>query len=251
MRSHQGIRGNQRRLPLVGALAFLLVLASFALASPAFAQKEGRIRIIGRAVLEVVPDEVTVRIGVSNKAPTPTAALDQNSGIARKLIDFTKKFGVDARDIQTGRVSLQPNYKNVRDQSGMTRQEPDGYNASNMVRIKLGDLSRLGAFMRQILDQGATNIAGVHFGVTNLEKLSDAAQTKAVEDAVRQAQGLAQAAKVKLGPIQDIAYPPRNRFSAMDGAADMPLRAAAKIDVPIEVGTIRTSAEVEITWAIE
>jgi uncharacterized protein YggE len=119
-----------------------------------------------------------------------------------------------------------------------------------MVRVKLGDLSRLGTFMRQILDQGATNIAGVHFGVTNLEKLSDEARTKAVEDAVRQAQGLAQAAKVKLGPIQDIAYPPHSRFGALDGAADMPPR-AAKIDVPIEVGTIRTGAEVEITWVIE
>ena len=105
--------------------------------------------------------------------------------------------------------------------------------------------------MRQILDQGATNIAGVHFGLTNLEKLSDEARTKAVEDAVRQAQGLAQAAKVKLGPIQDIAYPPRTRFNAMDGAPDMPLRAVAKVDVPIEVGTIRTTAEVEITWGIE
>jgi uncharacterized protein YggE len=158
---------------------------------------------------------------------------------------------VAERDIQTSSVNLAPNYKTVRDPNGTTRQEPDGYNASNMIRVKLGDLSRLGAFMRQILDQGATNIAGVHFGVTNLEKLSDEARTKAVEDAVRQAQGLAQAAKVKLGPIQDIAYPPRSRFSATDGAADMPLRAAAKIDVPIEVGTIKTSAEVEITWAIE
>jgi hypothetical protein len=37
----------------------------------------------------------------------------------------------------------------------------------------------------------------------------------------------------------------------MDGTPDMPLRAAAKIDVPIEVGTIRTTAEVEITWGIE
>lgn len=139
----------------------------------------------------------------------------------------------------------------MREPNGTTRQEPDGYNASNMVRVKFGELSRLGAFMRQILDQGATNIAGVHFGLTNLEKLSDEARTKAVEDAVRQAQGLAQAAKVKLGPIQDIAYPPRTRFNAMDGAPDMPLRAAAKIDVPIEVGTIRTTAEVEITWGIE
>ena len=238
---------------LVAPLVTAAMLLSAVLAVPTFAQgaREGKMRIVGRATVEAVPDYVTVQVGISNRAASPTAALDQNSAVARKIIDFSKGFGVAERDIQTSSVNLAPNYKTVRDPNGTTRQEPDGYNASNMVRVKLGDLSRLGAFMRQILDQGATNIAGVHFGVTNLEKLSDEAQTKAVEDAVRQAQGLAQAAKVKLGPIQDIAYPPRNRFSAMDGAADMPLRAAAKIDVPIEVGTIRTSAEVEITWAIE
>ena len=238
---------------LVAPLVTVVVLLSAVLAVPALAQgaREGKMRIVGRATVEAVPDDVTVQVGISNRAASPTAALDQNSAVARKIIDFSKGFGVAEGDIQTSSVNLAPNYKTVRDPNGTTRQEPDGYNASNMVRVKLGDLSRLGAFMRQILDQGATNIAGVHFGVTNLEKLSDEARTKAVEDAVRQAQGLAQAAKVKLGPIQDIAYPPRSRFSAMDGAADMPLRAAAKIDVPIEVGTIRTSAEVEITWAIE
>jgi len=238
---------------LVAPLVTVVVLLSAVLAVPALAQgaREGKMRIVGRATVEAVPDYVTVQVGISNRAASPTAALDQNSAVARKIIDFSKGFGVAERDIQTSSVNLAPNYKTVRDPNGTTRQEPDGYNASNMIRVKLGDLSRLGAFMRQILDQGATNIAGVHFGVTNLEKLSDEARTKAVEDAVRQAQGLAQAAKVKLGPIQDIAYPPRSRFSATDGAADMPLRAAAKIDVPIEVGTIRTSAEVEITWAIE
>ena len=238
---------------LVAPLVTVVVLLSAVLAVPAFAQgaREGKMRIIGRATVEAVPDYVTVQVGISNRAASPTATLDQNSAVARKIIDFSKGFGVAERDIQTSSVNLAPNYKTVRDPNGTTRQEPDGYNASNMIRVKLGDLSRLGAFMRQILDQGATNIAGVHFGVTNLEKLSDEARTKAVEDAVRQAQGLAQAAKVKLGSIQDIAYPPRSRFSATDGAADMPLRAAAKIDVPIEVGTIKTSAEVEITWAIE
>jgi uncharacterized protein len=238
---------------LVAPLVTVVVLLSAVLAVPALAQgaREGKMRIVGRAAVEAVPDYVTVQVGISNRAASPTAALDQNSAVARKIIDFSKGFGVAERDNQTSSVNLAPNYKTVRDSNGTTRQEPDGYNASNMVRVKLGDLSRLGAFMRQILDQGATNIAGVHFGVTNLEKLSDEARTKAVEDAVRQAQGLAQAAKVKLGSIQDIAYPPRSRFSAMDGAADMPLRAAAKIDVPIEVGTIKTSAEVEITWAIE
>ena len=235
--------------PLVTVVAMLSAVA----ASSAFAQgvREGKMRIVGRATVEAVPDYVTVQVGISNRAASPTVAVDQNSAVARKIIDFSKGFGVGERDIQTSSVNLAPNYKTVRDPNGTTRQEPDGYSASNMVRVKLADLTRLGTFMRQILDQGATNIAGVHFGVTDLEKLSDEARTKAVEDAVRRAQGLAQAAKVKLGPIQDIAYPPRSRFSAMDGEADMPMRAAAKIDVPIEVGTIKTNAEVEITWAID
>jgi hypothetical protein len=146
---------------------------------------------------------------------------------------------------------LNPIFKTVRDPNGTMRQEPDGYNASNVVRVKLGDLSRLGAFMRQALDQGATNIAGVHFGLQNLEKLSDEAQAKAVEDAIRQARNLAEAANVKLGPIRDIARPPRNRFGPGDGEFDMPARAAAKVDVPVEVGTVRVTSEVEITWTIE
>jgi uncharacterized protein len=238
---------------LAAFIVTVVALLSSVLAAPACAQsvRGGKMRIIGRATIEAAPDYVTVQVGISNRASSPTLALDQNSAVARKIIDFSKGFGISERDIQTSSVNLSLNYKTVRDPNGTTRQEPDGYSASNMVRVKLSDLSRLGTFMRQILDQGATNIAGVHFGLTNLEKLSDEARTKAVEDAVRQAQGLAQAAKVKLGSIQDIAYPPRSRISAMDGAADMPLRAAARIDVPIEAGTLKTSAEVEITWAIE
>jgi len=252
MRSHQGIRGDQRRLPFVARLAFLLPLASLALASPALAQKDGRIRIIGHAVIEVVPDEVTVRIGVSSRAPTPTAALDQNSGVARKLIDSTKRFGVDARDIQTGSVSLQPNYRNVRDQGGMTRQEPDGYLANNTVHVRLTDLKRLGELMRAALDQGATNISGVQFGISEQDKWDEEARRKAVEDAVRQANQLADAAKVKLGRIIEIAHPPHTDARVADGLADLPMRrAGAATSVPIEAGTRQVAAEVEITWAIE
>ena len=99
-------------------------------------------RIVGRATVEAVPDYVTVQVGISNRAASPTAALDQNSAVARKIIDFSKGFGVAERDIQTSSVNLAPNYKTVRDPNGTTRQEPDGYNASNMIRVELGDLSR-------------------------------------------------------------------------------------------------------------
>jgi len=285
MRSDQGIRGDQWRLPLLeripigrnrnalwilalahipfgkpastfpgyalGGLALLLVLAaSLTPASPASAQSEGRIRIIGHALLEVAPDYVLVHIGVSNKAPTPTAALDQNSAVARKLIDFIKKFGVDARDIQTGAVSLQPSYKSVRDPNGTMRQEPDGYAANNTVQVKLNDLSRLGELMRAALDQGATNINGVTFGITDQEKWDAEARLKAVEDAMSQARQLTEAAKVKLGKLVEIVHPPRLEVRAPEGLA-VRARAVGGASVPIEAGTLQVDAAVEMTWLVE
>jgi len=232
------------------AALFAAALVSLVAAStPALAQ-DGRIRVIGRAVVEVVPDYVTVRIGVSNRASSPTAALDQNSQTARKVVEFAKASGIQERDIQTDAVNLSPLFKTVRDPSGTTRQEPDGYTASNIVRVKLSELPKLGAFMRQALDQGANNINGVQFGLSSYESALDDARTRAVEDAVRQAQRLAEAAKVKLGKIQEILSPPRSQVVA-EGMADMPLRRAVRAPVPVEAGSLQINAEVEIIWAVE
>jgi uncharacterized protein YggE len=206
-------------------------------------------RVLGRAVVEAVPDHVGVRIGITNQAPSPTAALDQNSAVARKIIDFCKKFGIDERDIRTDAINLAPVYRTVTEPGGRTRQEPDGYRASNMVRVRLRDLSRLGTFMREVLDQGATNIDGVGFGLSNPGRFVDEARARAVEDAVRQAKLLAGAAKVKLGPILEIIHPPRREFH-VGSEASLPVR-AARTAVPVEVGVLEVSAEVEITWKIE
>jgi uncharacterized protein YggE len=105
--------------------------------------------------------------------------------------------------------------------------------------------------MRQVLDQGATNINGVQFGISAPEKATDEARQKAVEDAVRQARQLADAAKVKLGKIQEIVHPLRSDFRIASGMADMPVRRQRASAVPIEAGTLQISADVEITWAIE
>ena len=235
------------RAALFAAALFSLVTASMPLA---LAQSEGRIRVIGRAVVEAVPDYVTVRIGVSNRGASPTAALDQNSAAARKIVDFAKASGIQERDIQTDAVNLSPLFKTVRDPNGTTRQEPDGYTASNTVRVKLSELPKLGAFMRQALDQGANNINGVEFGLSNHESALDDARTRAVEDAVRQAQRLAEAAKVKLGKIQEILSPPRSQVVTGRVTA-MAARAPAGAPVPVEAGSLEVNAEVEIIWAIE
>lgn len=233
---------------IASVVAALLIFPSPGSAQPA---RDGKIRVVGRAVVEIVPDYVVVRVGVSNRAATPAIALDQNSAAMRKVIDFAKKFGVEESNMQTGSVNLNPTTKLVRDSNGNTRQEPDGYSASNSIRVKLSDVSRMGTFMRQVLDQGATDISGVEFGASAAEKYRDEARANAVRDAVHQAQVLAEAAKVKLGPIHELAHPPRTEVRPVPGVADMAFRRAGQTQVPLEAGTIQVTAEVEITWLIE
>lgn len=234
-------------------IAVLSVAVTLPLHASAQTVRDGKMRILGHASIEVVPDFAMVRVGISNKAKTPTAALDHNSGIARKIIAFAKNFGVDEKDVRTDSVNLSPAFRQVRDANGTFRQEPDGYNASNAVRVKISELSRLGSFMRDVLDQGATNIGGVQFGVSKFEQVADDARAKAVENAFHQAEHLAQAAKVKLGAIDEIVHPPRVQFQYASGAglADLPSRSPVRSAVPIEVGTVTVAAEVDMTWRIE
>jgi uncharacterized protein len=115
----------------------------------------GRIQVLGHGSVERTPNYAVVQVGIANKATAPTAALDENSAIAAHIIAFAKNFGVDARDLKTAAVNLSPVTKSVREPNGAYRQEPDGYQANNSVQVRLWDISRLGAFMRDVLNEGA------------------------------------------------------------------------------------------------
>ncbi len=233
-------------LMLAAAIVAFALLPLSASAEPA---RSGEIRILGHATIEVVPDEVITRIGVTTQAKTPKSALDQNSAAAAKIIAFAKSFGIDPKDIRTDSVRLSPIYRTERDKNGGGHQVLEGYRASNQVRVRLRELARLGEFMRQVLDHGATNIAGLQFALSEPDKAHDEALAKAVDDAMHKAQLLAQAAKIKLGHIKKIVEPPRVesdrgplRMASYDGAPKA---------VPIEAGTIAISAAVDIVWSLE
>ncbi len=227
----------------------LVLLAALAVAVPAAAQPDpGRITVVGRGSVEVEPDHAIVRVGVQNRAPSPAAALDENSRLAAQAIDFAKQFGVEPRDLRTEAVSLSPLYRNVRDGRGEIRQEPDGFEARNTVRVRIRDKARLGNFLRDVVDQGGNRIDGLSFAVADRDRAEGEARAKAVADATRKAQEIAAAAGVKLGRVHRIAYgAPRGGIPRAEGL-DMAVRAAA---VPIEAGVAEIATEVQITWNLE
>jgi uncharacterized protein YggE len=227
-------------------------LAGAASAQPAAdAREPGQISLVGQATLEFPPDFAAVRIGVVTKAATAAAALADNSTAVARTVALAKAAGIEPRDVATSTVGLQQAFKTVRNPIG-SEQQPDGFQARNVVTVRLADTAKLGQFMQQAVEGGANRIDGVTFGLRDPGKAEREAGVAATRDALERAKVMAEAAGVTLGPIARITAPPRAERPSRPSPM---MRMAASTDahseaVPIEAGALSVSAEVEVVWAL-
>jgi uncharacterized protein YggE len=232
-------------------LSLLLGSLSVAHADEHAASGEGRISVVGRARSESAPDFAAVEIGVEAKGATPAAALDAASAAVRAVLTLAAEFKVPEADLRTSAVTLQPVTRSIRQPDGSFAEKPDGYRATNSVRVRLSDMARLGDLMRRALDGGANRIDGVGFGLRDPEAAEAAMRGAAMKDARAQAEQLAQAAGVNLGRVVSIQSPATGTAPPMAFAAPAPMRAKrGGTPVPLVAGTIETGAEVSATFAI-
>src|SRR5207244_4586342 len=113
-----------------------------------------------------------------------------------------KGAGIDEKDYQTSRLSLQPQYA----PAGLNRTAPQitGYRAGNRVTIKVRDVTKVANVIDTLVGAGANEIGGINFIVSQASKLLDEAREKAVADARRKAEIYAKAAGVPLGHTRGI-----------------------------------------------
>ena len=235
-------------LHLAAALA-ALGFAAIPVAAQDPALPAPQIVVIGSATIDRPPDNATVAIGVTARGATAAAAIDETAAAAAKVAEAARGFGIPARDIQTSYVSLQPAFRNLRAPAGGFQQQPDGYQATNSVTVRLRDLAKLGEFMRRGVGEGANRIGDLTFGLADRIDAEREASTAAMVHAREQAQALAAAAGVKLGRIQEI-RPVSRSGGPVRARRSTPIRTAT-VDVPVEPGSLEVTAEVEVTWLIE
>jgi uncharacterized protein YggE len=224
-----------------------LLAAGFA--SPALAQPDLQsvISVSGEATISVPPDLAQIDAGVASDARTAKDAADANNAAMGKVVAALRGAGIDEKDFQTSRLSLQPQYAPNR----AGPQAVTGYRASNRVTIKLHDLTKVASVIDTLVAAGANDIGNVGFTVREPSKLLDEAREKAVADARRKAEIYAKAAGVILGAPLDIT----------EGGAPTPMfrskvigtfvGGGANAPTPIAQGEETLSVSVSITWAIK
>src|SRR5580692_7346471 len=229
------------RAPLI-ATAFV---AAMLLATPALAQTErpAMISVSGEATVSVPPDMAEIDGGFTSEAKTAREASDTNNAAMGKVLLALKAAGIEAKDIQTSRLSLQPQTQNT-----PNRAIPPtiiGYRASNHVTIRLHDVTKVASVIDMLVGAGANDIGGINFMVSGASKLLDQAREQAIADARRKAEIYAKAAGVTLGAPLSISE---------GGSSPMPMQFRAKAMMaatPIAAGEETLQVSVNVSWAIK
>jgi len=225
-----------------------LVIALALIGAPALAETPAdipsAISVTGEASISVPPDLASVDAGVATDAKTAREASEANNTAMAKVLAALKAANIEAKDIQTSRLSLQPQY-------APNRSGPSpivGYRASNRVTVRIRDVSKVAGVIDTLVGAGANDIGNVNFEVSQASKLLDDAREKAVADARRKAEIYAKAAGVTLGAPLSISEggAPQPMFRAKMVA---PISAAAP--TPIAQGEETLSVSVNVTWAIK
>jgi uncharacterized protein YggE len=226
-----------------------LYLAAFAgavLVAPASAQvaPPSVISVTGEASISVPPDIALIDGGVTSEAKTAREASDANNAAMGKVLLALKAAGLDEKDVQTARLSLQPQY------AQQTKPGPNviaSYRASNRVTIRLRDVTKVAGTIDTLVSSGANEIGGISFAVEKASKLLDDARTQAIADARRKAEIYAGAAGVTLGAPVSI--------SEDGGGAPAPMAfrkmAGVAASAPIAQGEETLHVTVSVSWAIK
>ncbi|QXX75691.1 SIMPL domain-containing protein [Methylovirgula sp. HY1] len=236
-------------------LAACLALApSVARAQTTSVSQISHITVTGRAHMAVVPDVATLSLAVITEKPKAADAESANATAVQALIQDIKAQGIDTRDIKTVSLTLAPVYSEQRDLvRQITNQVLRGYRARNALTIRVRNLDKASTLARQLIGKGANEFYGIHFDYTHKKEAYDKLRGAAVEDALRQANAYLAPLGLKLGRVLEIA-PPENPGAArarMPTFAAISASGAAPASIPIEAGTQKLSAQVQVTWEIK
>lgn len=226
---------------------FFLLTAVVSMAATAQIQvvdQKPQISVSGEGKVKAVPDQARISVSVETRGANATDVKKQNDATTEKVVQFLKKFDLPKGDVQTQRVSLQPQYE--------YEKKKYTHVASQTITIFLRDLSKYDALMGGLVDTGLNRINSVEFESSKEEQFKTEARKLAMKDAKAKAEDYVSVLGQKVGKaltINDntqVVYPQRMMFKSNDMA--MAEGGAAQT---LAVGEIEITANVSVSFQLD
>lgn len=232
-----------------GRIIFFFFLSAFVLAATVYISiqsinilgqgddnDENTITISAEGKVDAVPDVAQANFSVMAQGKTPKDVQQQVSEKMNKITEFIKERGVDAKDIKTLNVSVNPRYYYSYDYPRIPCPLMDevyppssspiscppkspviiGYEASQTVDVKIRKLDSAGDIIDGAVENGATQVGGINFSIDDPDELKAQAREQAFKKAREKADSLAKIAGMKIKRVvtfseSDGYYPPYYR----------------------------------------
>ena len=204
------------------------------------------ITVQATGVADVVPDAVQVSLSVSVVAEANDVALSQVATTAEVVRTTLEQLGIDAADIATQSVSVNPEYSYTEAEG----QKIVGYRASQTFDVLVRDASAAGAVVDALVAAGGANLSiNATIPVVNdSTAAAQAARDDAVAKARVKAEEYAKLLDVDLGDLvylTEISAPTNITIGAK---ADVMAESASTV---IDLGTQEVTVTVEVRWQID
>src|SRR5260370_7481324 len=184
-----------RRIALIAASAFLLAPVQ-AQAQQAQIAQDGRVIVTGEGDVAVAPDHAQITGGVTTRAKSVKEATDANSKAMAAVTAALLEAGIEQKDIQTLRFSIQPVYA---PQGPSTEPKLSGYSVSNQVRVKIRQIGKIGEILDRLIAAGATDLVNIAFLWSNPSQALDQPHSVPISAAPRQAEVYTHASGLRVG----------------------------------------------------
>ena len=204
------------------------------------------ITVQATGVADVVPDAVQVSLSVSVVAEANDVALSQVAATAEVVRSTLEQLGIDAADIATQSVSVNPEYSYTEAEW----QKIVGYRASQTFDVLVRDASAAGAVVDSLVAAGGANLSinATYPVVNDSTAAAQAARNDAVAKARAKAEEYAELLEVELSDLvflTEISAPTNITIGAK---ADVMAESASTV---IDLGTQEVTVTVEVRWQID
>jgi uncharacterized protein YggE len=240
-------------LAVLGVLAVTSVAIVSILRDRLVNPTQNQVSVIGQGKVSYQPDIANVTLGVQiDKAPTADAALKQLNEKIANTISSLESLGIKKEDIKTQAYALNPQY-DYKDNVSIV----SGYGANQKLTIKISDIVSNQEIVNQVVatagSAAANQVVGIDFSVSNMNDLKQQAKILAITDARSKSDGLAKAAGVKLGKVEnwfenEVQSPGAPIANMGYGGSDV---ASTKITPQIPSGTQEIIIEVGLTYEVK
>ena len=233
-------------------LLALATLASAACSRPAAVAggaEATMLAVSAYAEVRRAPDIATLSTGVTSLAPDANAAIRRNAAEMARVVAALRAAGIDAKDVQTSGVSLNPDYHYASGRAPRIR----GYHASNTVNVSVRKIGELGGILDALVAAGANQVQGPSFEIADRDAALDEARGLALDKARARAEAYAKRLGLRVTRVASIDETAgRGMPMAMRGrGAVVEQDAAANVSAPIAPGENVLGMALDVVYVLE